>query len=45
MMCLDEIQGISDLCQDLMASQESCNYNIFNYLHMFINRGYNISFI
>lgn len=34
MMCLCEIQGISDPCQDLMMSQESFKYNIFNYLHM-----------
>ncbi len=34
MMCLFEIQGISDLCQDRMVSQESFKYNIFNYLHM-----------
>lgn len=32
MMCLYEIQGISDLGQALIVSQESFNY-IFNYLH------------
>lgn len=41
-MCLYEIQGISDLCQDIMVSQDY-NYNIFNYLHIFINCGCNLS--